>query len=46
VSNTPASNVIASLIAFALFYSALAVADLYLLLKYARLGPEGYLEHR
>ena len=42
VSNTPASNVVASLIAFAVFYTALAVADVYLMLKYARLGPEGY----
>ena len=42
VSNTPASNVVASLVAFVVFYTALAVADAYLMLKYARLGPEGY----
>ncbi len=42
VSNTPASNVVASLAAFVLFYTALAAADVYLMVKYARLGPEGY----
>jgi cytochrome d ubiquinol oxidase subunit I len=42
VSNVPASNVIASLVAFVVFYTALAVADLYLMVKYARLGPDGY----
>ena len=29
-----------SLLGFALFYSALLVADLYLLVKYIRLGPD------
>jgi len=38
-SNVPAGNVWLSLGGFALFYSALLVADLYLLFKYARLGP-------
>jgi cytochrome d ubiquinol oxidase subunit I len=40
VSSTSAGNVLFSLIGFALFYSALLVADLYLLVKYIRLGPE------
>ena len=40
VSSTTATNVALSLTGFALFYSALLVADLVLLLKYIRLGPE------
>ncbi len=40
VSSTEAGNVLASLMGFILFYSALLVADLYLLLKYIRLGPD------
>jgi len=40
VSSTEASNVLFSLLGFALFYSALLVVDLYLLAKYIRLGPE------
>ncbi len=40
VSSTDAGNVLASLLGFVLFYSALLVADLYLLLKYIRLGPD------
>jgi cytochrome d ubiquinol oxidase subunit I len=40
VSSTSAANVALSLTGFALFYSALLVCDLYLLLKYIRLGPE------
>jgi cytochrome d ubiquinol oxidase subunit I len=40
VSSIPAGNVVFSLIGFALFYSALLVADLYLLNKYIRLGPD------
>jgi len=39
-SNLPASNVWASLLGFVLFYSALAVVDLALLVKYVRLGPQ------
>jgi cytochrome d ubiquinol oxidase subunit I len=39
VSSTPVGNVEFSLVGFALFYSALLVADIYLLLKYIRLGP-------
>jgi cytochrome d ubiquinol oxidase subunit I len=40
VSSTPIGNVAFSLTGFVLFYSALLVADIYLLLKYIRLGPE------
>jgi cytochrome bd ubiquinol oxidase subunit I len=40
VSSTAVGNVLLSLLGFALFYSALLVADLYLLLKYIKLGPE------
>jgi cytochrome d ubiquinol oxidase subunit I len=40
VSSTAAGNVLFSLLGFALFYSALLVADFYLLLKYVRLGPD------
>jgi cytochrome d ubiquinol oxidase subunit I len=40
VSNVPASNVVASLLGFVLFYTALAVIDLFLIAKYVRLGPE------
>jgi cytochrome bd ubiquinol oxidase subunit I len=40
VSSTATGNVLFSLLGFALFYSALLVADLYLLTKYIRLGPD------
>jgi cytochrome bd ubiquinol oxidase subunit I len=40
VSSTEAGNVLFSLLGFVLFYSALLVVDLYLLVKYIRLGPE------
>ncbi|MEF3367451.1 cytochrome ubiquinol oxidase subunit I [Methylocystis sp. 9N] len=39
VSNIPASNVAASLAAFVLFYSALAIVDVALIVKYVRIGP-------
>jgi len=39
VSSTDTGNVLFSLLGFALFYSTLLVADLYLLVKYIRLGP-------
>ncbi len=39
VSSTGAANVWFSLIGFVVFYSALLVADLYLLQKYIRMGP-------
>jgi len=44
VSNVPAENVIASLTAFVLFYTALAVADVYLMVKYTRIGPDNYFK--
>lgn len=40
ISSTSAGNVLFSLLGFALFYSALLVADLYLLVKYIRLGAD------
>ena len=40
VSSTTAGDVAFSLVGFAVFYSALLVADLYLLIKYIRLGPD------
>ena len=40
VSSTTISNVAFSLTGFVFFYSALLVADLYLLVKYIRLGPD------
>jgi cytochrome bd ubiquinol oxidase subunit I len=40
VSSTSAGNVLVSLFGFALLYSALLIADLYLLVKYIRLGPD------
>ncbi|HTW34923.1 MAG TPA: cytochrome ubiquinol oxidase subunit I [Rhizomicrobium sp.] len=41
VSSVGAGNVLTSLIGFFFFYTALLVADLYLLTKYIRLGPAG-----
>lgn len=43
VSSTPASNVLFSLIGFFVFYSALAVVDVFLMIKYIRIGPKGAL---
>jgi cytochrome bd ubiquinol oxidase subunit I len=40
-SPVPASNVMLSLAGFVLFYSALAVIDVYLLVRMIRRGPEG-----
>jgi cytochrome d ubiquinol oxidase subunit I len=40
VSSIPASDVWFSLGGFALFYSLLAIVELYLMIKYIRLGPE------
>jgi cytochrome d ubiquinol oxidase subunit I len=45
VSGTDANNVLFSLIGFAVFYSGLAVADVYLMVKYIRLGPDETLGH-
>jgi cytochrome bd ubiquinol oxidase subunit I len=39
VSPIPAGNVAMSLAGFVLFYSVLAVVDVYLLVKYVRIGP-------
>jgi cytochrome d ubiquinol oxidase subunit I len=39
-SDLPASNVLASLIGFVAFYSALAIFDLLLIVKYVRIGPQ------
>jgi cytochrome bd ubiquinol oxidase subunit I len=41
ISSISAGDVLFSLLGFALFYSALLIADLYLLIKYIRLGPDG-----
>jgi cytochrome d ubiquinol oxidase subunit I len=43
VSGTSAGDVWFSLSGFVLFYSALAVADIFLMTKYIRLGPDGVL---
>jgi cytochrome d ubiquinol oxidase subunit I len=40
VSSIAVGNIVFSLVGFAVFYSALLVADLYLLIKYVRLGPD------
>lgn len=40
VSSTVAGNVLFSLLGFAVFYSALLIADVYLLVKYIKLGPD------
>jgi cytochrome bd ubiquinol oxidase subunit I len=45
VSSTPASNVLFSLLGFFVFYSTLLVADVYLLVKYIKLGPDETLGH-
>jgi cytochrome d ubiquinol oxidase subunit I len=43
VSSTSASNVMFSLMGFAVFYSALLIVDVFLLTKYIRLGPDATL---
>jgi cytochrome d ubiquinol oxidase subunit I len=40
VSSTTVSNVLFSIIGFVVFYSALLVADVYLLQKFIRIGPQ------
>ena len=42
VSSISTGDVLGSLIGFILFYSTLAVVDLYLMVKYVRKGPEGF----
>ncbi len=44
VSPIATSNVVVSLSAFIVFYSVLAVVDVFLLVKYIRLGPETRIE--
>jgi cytochrome d ubiquinol oxidase subunit I len=41
VSSISSGSVAASLAGFVLFYSALAIVEFYLMVKYIRLGPEG-----
>ena len=45
VSSTDAGNVLFSLLGFVFFYSSLLVVDLYLMVKYVRLGPDKTLGH-
>ncbi len=45
VSSTVAGNVLFSLLGFVVFYSALLIADIYLLVKYIKLGPDETLGH-
>ena len=45
VSSTSSGNVWFSLGGFIVFYSTLAIVDLFLMVKYVRKGPEGYLGH-
>jgi len=46
VSGTAAANVLFSLAGFVVFYSTLLVADIYLLVKYIKLGPDETLGHK
>jgi cytochrome d ubiquinol oxidase subunit I len=46
VSGTVAGNVLFSLAGFVVFYSTLLVADIYLMVKYIKLGPEETLGHK
>ena len=41
VSSVSANSVLISLAGFVLFYSALAIVELFLMIKYIRLGPDG-----
>ncbi len=43
VSSVSVTQVLSSLIGFVIFYSSLLVVDMYLMIKYARLGPSGVL---
>jgi cytochrome d ubiquinol oxidase subunit I len=43
VSSISASNVMASIVGFTVFYTALLIVDLFLLTKYIRLGPDAAL---
>ncbi|MCA0403896.1 MAG: cytochrome ubiquinol oxidase subunit I, partial [Proteobacteria bacterium] len=44
-SSLHSSQVLISLTGFVLFYSILAVVELYLMVKYIRLGPDGMQAH-
>ncbi len=44
-SSVDSSQVITSIVGFVLFYSVLAVVELYLMAKYIRLGPDGMHAH-
>jgi cytochrome d ubiquinol oxidase subunit I len=46
VSSTDPGNVLASLIGFVVFYSALLVVDMYLMAHYIRLGPDETLGYK
>jgi cytochrome d ubiquinol oxidase subunit I len=46
VSGTVAGNVLFSLLGFVVFYSTLLIADIYLLVKYIKLGPDETLGHK
>jgi cytochrome bd ubiquinol oxidase subunit I len=46
VSGTAAANVVFSLLGFAVFYSTLLIADIFLLVKYIKLGPDETLGHK
>ncbi len=45
VSNVSVGQLTFSITGFVIFYSALAVVDLYLIIKYIRRGPDAYLGH-
>jgi cytochrome d ubiquinol oxidase subunit I len=44
-SSVSASSVLASIIGFILFYTALLIVEMYLMFKYARLGPASLTDH-
>ena len=46
VSSVSSSVVMFSLAGFVLFYSALAIADVYLMVKYIRMGPDEFFARR
>ncbi len=45
VSHVGAGSVLFTLVGFVALYSALALADVYLMVRYVRLGPDGALKH-
>lgn len=46
VSSLPSSSVWMSLVGFVFFYTVLAVVEMYLMIKYIRLGPENLFQAR